>query len=143
MIDDSQNSLSSNPDRQLIAQLELVSKDLFWSSEAEYPLDVFYWNKSDNFDEHTLLKLRNYPAETKIAIREFHSFLDSATRSEPWHNEAEQLEVRRYQAIANLIAENLTDVRVYLLGEVEIDVYILGKTRHQAIAGLTTKMVRT
>lgn len=141
MIDNISNS-SSIPDRELVTQLESASQDLLWSSEAEYPLEVFYWH-NNNFDEHTLLKLRNYPAKTKVAIQEFSSFFDSVTKLQSWHNEAEQLEVKKYQAIANLIAENLTDVRVYLLGEVEIDVYILGKTKHRAIAGLTTKIVQT
>ena len=134
---------SSIADRELITQLESASKDLVWSSETEYPLEVFYWYKNNSFDEHTLLELLNYPAETKVAIREFSSFFNSVTKLQPWHNEAEQLEVKQYRAIANLIAENLTDVRVYLLGEVEIDVYILGQTKHQAIAGLTTKIVAT
>lgn len=129
-------------DRELVTQLKSASQDLLWSSEAEYPLKVFYLNKND-FDENTLLKLHNYPVETKVAILAFRSFFESATKSEPWHNEAEQLEVRKYRALANLITENLTDIRVYLLGEIEIDVYILGKTEHQAIAGLVTKIVRT
>ena len=143
MIDNTPDSSSSVVDRELITQLELASKDLFWCSETEYPLEVFYWNKTDSFDENVLLQIHDYPVETKIVIQEFRSFFDSATKSESWHNEAEKLEVKRYQAIVDLIAKNLTNIRVYLLGDVEIDVYILGKTEHQAIAGLTTKIVRT
>jgi hypothetical protein len=41
------------------------------------------------------------------------------------------------------MTENLTDLKVYLLGEVEIAAYILGTTPHQAIAGITTFIVAT
>ncbi|NJL53455.1 MAG: hypothetical protein HC930_17155 [Hydrococcus sp. SU_1_0] len=47
-----------------------------------------------------------------------------ATKQETWHNEAEQAEVVKYQNLVNLMTENLTDLKVYLLGEVEIAVYI-------------------
>jgi hypothetical protein len=90
-----------------------------------------------------LMQHYNYPPETKIVIQEFNSFFASATKSETWHNEEEQAEVKKYQALTNFLSANLTDLRVYLLGEIEIDVYILGKTKHKAIAGLTTKIVAT
>jgi|GEM_PF-1633023 len=137
---DSPNSIS---DRELITHLELASKDLLWLSEAEYPLQIIYWHSADDFNENTLLQRHDYSADTKIGIQEFHSFFDPVTKSEPWQNETEQLEVRKFQTIVDLLAQNLTDIRVYLLGEVEIDVYVLGKTQDKAIAGLTTKIVRT
>ena len=143
MVDNFLDSLSSTPDRELIAQLESACQNLFWFSEAEYPLRVFYWQDLSNCDEYTLLKRHNYPAGTKIAVKKLPDFFDSATKSEPWHNETEQIEVKRYQALVDLIAKNLSDIRVYLLGDIEIDVYVLGKTEHQAIAGLTTKIVQT
>ena len=143
MSNDMLDSPNSIPNRELITQLELASKDMLWLSEAEYPLQIIYWQNTDEFDRNTLLKRYNYPADTKIAIQEFYSFFDSVTKPEPWHNEAEQLEVKKFQTIVDLLAQNLTDLKVYLLAEVEIDVYILGKTKERAIAGLTTKIVRT
>lgn len=134
--------LGSLPDRELIQKLELATVDLLWLSEAEYPFQVYYWQDAANFAQKALLPHNNSP-EIKIAIQEFHSFFASVTKEQTWHNEEEKKEIKRYQALVDLMAENLTDIRVYLLGQVEIDVYILGETANKAIAGLTTKMITT
>jgi hypothetical protein len=130
-------------DRELIKQLELATTDLLWFSEAEYPIQVIYWRNADNFTQDTLLQQYHYPPDTKIAMQEFTAFFAPATKQEAWHNEAEQAQVARYQVLVNLMAENLQDLKVYLLGDIEIGAYILGTTEHQAIAGLATRIVAT
>lgn len=133
----------TDPDRELIKQLELATTDLLWFSEAEYPIQVFYWHDADNFTQDTLLQQHHYPPDTKVAMSEFSAFFAVATKQQAWHNEAEQAQVERYQTLVNLMANNLTDLQVYLLGDIEIDAYILGKTPQVAIAGLTTRIVAT
>jgi hypothetical protein len=134
---------NSVPDQELIEQLELAIENLLWFSETESAIQVVYWRDAENFNQDTLLQQYDYPAETKIAIQEFYAFFSVATKQETWHNEAEQAEVMKYQNLVNLMTENLTDLKVYLLGEVEIAVYILGRTQNKAIAGLTTSIVAT
>jgi predicted peptidase len=133
----------THPDRELIKQLELATADLLWFSEAEYPIQVVYWHDADNFNQNTLLQQHHYPPDIKIAMPEFHSFFAVATKQETWHNEAEQAQVVRYQTLVDLMTNNLTDIKVYLLGDIEIDAYILGKTQHMAIAGIATQIVAT
>ena len=50
---------------------------------------------------------------------------------------------RRFQRLAQLLKETLEDVTVYKVGEVEIDAYVVGKTRSGALAGVKTKLVET
>ncbi|MGL5833584.1 MAG: nuclease A inhibitor family protein [Waterburya sp.] len=135
--------LANSTDQELIAQLELATKDLLWFSEAEYPIQVVYWHDAASFTQNTLLQQQQYAPETRIATQEFHDFFAVATKQETWHNEAEQAQVVKYQNLVSLMSDNLTDLKVYLLGEVEITAYILGTTSHQAIAGLTTFIIAT
>ncbi|MEL6927576.1 MAG: nuclease A inhibitor family protein [Cyanobacteria bacterium J06600_6] len=143
MIDNFSDSSDSTTDLKLATQLELAVQDLLWFSEAEYPLKVIYWEDLENFNENYLLQRHNLPETTKVAVQKPDDFFDSVTKLEPWHNETEQLEVEKYQQLVSLLTDNLTDLQVYLLGEIEIELYVLGKTQHQAIAGFTTKIVQT
>ena len=45
--------------------------------------------------------------------------------------------------LAKVIEENLSDVRVFKVGEVNIDVYIVGRTKQGDWVGLHTKAVET
>ena len=133
----------SSPDRDLLIQLERATTDLHWYSEAEYPWQVFYWHDAATFSTDSLLQVGNYAPETSIVIQELSSFFENATTVETWHNEAEKLEAQRYRQLIELLTCNLCDINVYLLGTIEIDAYVLGRTKHHAIAGLTTKIVAT
>jgi hypothetical protein len=128
-------------DRKLIEELETATKDLLWFSESEYPFKVFYWRNAD-FSIDSLLHRYNYSPETKIVVKNCQSFFADAIREEDWYDETEIVETKRYQNLVNLMRQKLKNIQVYLLGEVEIDVYILGET-DEAIAGLSTKIVAT
>ena len=136
------DSFGSISDRELIQKLKLAIADLLWMSEAEYPFEIVYWQDIDRLNEATLLQHYDYAPQTKIRTQDIKTFFAAATTEEEWHNEAERTEVKRYQKLASLLSDYLTNVRVYLIGEVEIDVYILGETE-RAIAGLRTKAIAT
>ena len=143
MPDPNNSSLDTIPDRELIQKLQTATQNLLWLSEAEYPWQIFYWQDAATFNENILLQQGNFSSDTKIAIQQFYSFFEPATKQEDWHNDTEKEEVRRYQLLVDLITANLTDIKVYLLEEIEIQAYVLGTTEHNAIAGINTKIVRT
>ena len=141
MVENNIDPSESISDHELIQELKTATEDLLWFSESEYPLRIFYWRKSD-FSIQALLQRYNYPPQTKVVVKDWQSFFASAIREEDWYDEIEIAETRRYQNLVNLMAQNMKNIRVYLVGEIEIDVYILGETE-SAIAGLTTKIIAT
>ena len=137
------NASVSIQDREFVHQLEAATEGLMWFSEAEYPWQLIYLQDVENCDRDLFLQHFDYPSETQITTQELGSFFASATTAESWHNEVEQAEVKRYQNLVDLMTQYLTEIQVYLVGEIEIDVCILGRTKGRAIAGLTTKIVET
>ena len=143
MPDPNNSSLDTIPDRELIQKLQTATQNLLWLSEAEYPWQIFYWQDIDTFNENILLQQNDYSSDTKIVIQQLSFFFEPAIKQDDWHNDTEKEEVRRYQLLVDLITANLTDIKVYLLEEIEIKAYVLGTTEHNAIAGINTKIVRT
>ena len=143
MPDPNNSSLDTIPDRELIQKLQTATQNLLWLSEAEYPWQIFYWQDIDTFNENILLQQNDYSSDTKIVIQQLSFFFEPAIKQDDWHNDTEKEEVRRYQLLVDLITANLTDIKVYLLEEIEIQAYVLGTTEHNAIAGINTKIVRT
>lgn len=142
-ITDCNDSLGSVPDSEFIRELEIAVEDLLWISESEYPFQVVYWHDLDELSQENLLQQYGYNPDTRVAIKDLASFFNPATTKQEWHNQEEAAEVKRYQFLWGLLTNNLHNIQVYRLGAVEIDVYILGKTKHQAIAGLFTKIIET
>ena len=130
-------------DREILQQLQQASQGLLWLSESDYPFEIVYWQDKNSIVEEKLLQNNNKNSDKTIEIITLESFFKSATRERDWYDRAEKEEVSRYQTLVKLFQEKLTDVKVYRVGEIEIDVYILGKTESGAICGLSTKVVET
>ena len=133
-----------NPeDCQLIKDLQQASAGLLWLSEADYPWEVVYWQQISELTPETLLQQINYDSTSKIETKTLEQVFAVATAEQDWHNEAEKQEVESYQSLVNLLDHYLDNIQVYRVGEVEIELYVLGQTKHQAIAGLKTKIIET
>jgi hypothetical protein len=62
---------------------------------------------------------------------------------EDWYEEAELAQVNRYTDLLHAIESNLVDPQVFRVGEVEIAIYIVGKTPDGDVVGLKTYVVET
>lgn len=126
-----------------IDQLKKASDGLLWTSEADYPFEVFTWDNADTFTPALLLERAGYPRDAPVKVLTLDEFFTPATTEKDWHNEEEKAQVKRYQNLVTTLKQNLNDIQVYKVGEVQMDVYIPGKTDTGTIAGLSTKAVET
>ncbi len=70
-------------------------------------------------------------------------FFAIATQEEDWHDGEERETAKRFQNLVSILKQNLSQLQVYRVGSVEIDVYIIGVTDGGGVAGLSTKLVET
>jgi hypothetical protein len=66
-----------------------------------------------------------------------------ATQEEDWHDEEERETAKHFQNLVSILKQNLSQLQVYRVGSIEIDVYIVGVTDGGGLAGLSTKLVET
>ena len=129
-------------DSELINQLNQASQGLLWLSESDYPFQTLYWENVDEI-KAKLVELTKGTPEAKIAVREVDSFFKRAIEIKDWYKDEKKAECRRYQALVALLTNHLTNLKVYRVGEIEIDIYIVGRTKSGNLAGLSTKVVET
>jgi len=134
---------SNRSDKELLQQLATACMGLMWSSESDFPWQIFCWSDTDSLDSTILRQHFDYAPQTKIETTTLESFWASATIEQEWHNQSERNQTHRYQFLQKLLQENLSAVQVYLVGKVTIDVYILGRYRDRQVVGLSTKIVET
>jgi hypothetical protein len=127
----------NNSTDDFLNQLRQVTENLLWMSEADYPFSIIYWENVDIRE-----KLLEGKENKKIEVRELDKFFSRDTQEKDWYNQEEKAECKRYQELVKLLKTNLSEVKVYRIGEVEVDCYILGKTE-DAIVGLSTVSVET
>ncbi|MGF1540354.1 MAG: nuclease A inhibitor family protein [Pleurocapsa sp.] len=129
-------------ERKLTERLQQLSEKLLWPSESDYPWETIALENVDDL-EAKLLAIIDSPAETKIEIQELDRFFSRVTEEKDWYNEEEIAQCKGYQNLVAFLKNHLKDIKVYRVGEIEVNCYILGKTESGAIAGLFTMSVET
>ena len=66
-----------------------------------------------------------------------------ATQEQDGQSQEARTQAARFQTLVRLLRDGLSDIKVYRVGDVEADVYVLGKTASGSLAGVTTKIVET
>ena len=132
-----------NTSSDIVDKLFLASSGLLWSSESDYPFEVFFWSGQEQLTAETVIQQTGHTPDTPVEVVSPDDFFQNATQEEDWHNDEEKETVKRYQALVETLKTNLADLQVYRLGTVVLDVYIIGKTSRGNLAGLSTKVVET
>ena len=127
---------------EIIDRLKQSTLDLLWVSESDYPFEIVTW---EHGTEMILAKLFPNLAGTDESIDtiELTDFFAPVLVTEDWYEETELAQVDRYTELLHTIESNLTEVKVFRVGEVEITVYIIGKTPDGDLVGLKTQVVET
>jgi len=121
--------------------LTQASQGLLMPSESEYPFEVFIW-ESTELTSQKILELTHYPPATSIEEVELDYFFRNVATEKDWHDKIQKENVAKFQNLVQVIKDNLVEIRVYRIGTIEVNVYIVGKT-NDGLAGLATKVIET
>jgi hypothetical protein len=122
--------------------LTQASQGLLMPSESEYPFEVFTWKDVVELTPEKILELTHYPPATSIEEVELDYFFRNVAGEKDWHDKIQKENVAKFQNLVQVIKDNLAESRVYRIGTIEVNVYIVGKT-NDGVAGLATKVIET
>ncbi|MBW4556111.1 MAG: nuclease A inhibitor family protein [Trichormus sp. ATA11-4-KO1] len=130
---------------EITKKLRQASDDLLMMSESDYPFEVFLWSNQarENLTNQKILELTNHPQDTSIETVELDYLFRNCAEEKEWHDDIQKQNVQKFQSLVKILKDNLTDIKVYRLGTIDIDVYVVGKTSSGDLAGVSTKLIET
>lgn len=129
-------------DEQIIAKLHEATSGLTFMSESDYPFEVFNWGATAPTHEF-LRELTGEPADAAVETKTATDFFRVATAEAAWKNAEQLTEARRFQQLLRLLEENLTDLKVFRIGAINIPVYVAGRSVAGNWLGVSTRVVET
>lgn len=126
-------------------KIKSLSQDLLWMSESDYPFDTFTWSNQEvkEVNEQNLLQKTHHSLDASVKVIDMENFFGRATDEKDWYDSEERETAKKYQALVETLKQNLDNIQVYKIGDVEIDVYIVGQLKSGDWVGLSTKAVET
>jgi hypothetical protein len=131
-------------DASLSSRLKGLTGGLTFQSESDYAVEPFEEKAAGGAQSSArdlVLAKGGDPADVREL--DFDAFFANATREQDWQDEEARARVRKFQALVKFLKERLSEIKVYRVGGVEADIYVVGKTESGDFAGVKTKVVET
>lgn len=137
--------MKSKPAKPLLDTLDEATSGLLFPSESDAPLTPFTFPGPPRTEPTpgALLEALHLPSDTLVETITVADLFDPFAEAPDDASDEDKAEAKRYGALTRLLSSKLTDLRVYRVGRVDIDVYILGKDPSGAWLGLKTHVVET
>jgi hypothetical protein len=129
-------------DEQLIEELREATRGLTIMSESDYPFEVFQWDAAEPTQEF-LRGLTGEAADTQVETTTAADFLRVAASEADWKNAEQLASARKFQTLLRLLEQNLTDLKAFRVGVINIPVYLVGRSASGKWLGVSTRVVET
>jgi hypothetical protein len=125
---------------QMIAMnnIEQAADGLLFMSESDHPLVYFELDKAAGVEQK--LRTMSEHKDGQIEVQELEYFFRNMTKE----REGEDHSVaKRFQQLEKILKQELKNIKVYRVGEIQVDAFILGERPDGSITGLRTKLIET
>lgn len=139
------NFPKKQPDMLLKDMLPEMLSDLYYPSESDEPIELFSLEKipdlpltAEDFKQVLLLD-----EGTVIEPLDVDQFWNNVTIVKDWYGDEQIAKTKKFEQLKNTLFEFLENVQGFRVGEVEINIYLFGKSATAEIEGIKTMVVET
>jgi hypothetical protein len=130
-------------DQELIEQLKRATEGLLMMSESDYPFEVLSISLQENLTPEYLRRLAGKSGDEPVEEKDLDDFFRNSISEPEWKNESQIATARQFQGLVRLLKSELFETTVYRVGEIDIAVFILGKSPCGNWIGLSTRVIET
>lgn len=134
----------NNHTHELISTLQELTENLFWMSETDAPIQVVCWDDCAEVEsDKQILERTNHSPTDPIEIVELEQFFEPVVTEQDWFGDEEKETAAKYRSLLSALKQSLSGIKVYRVGEVEVDVYVVGVSEAKSVVGIATQVVET
>ena len=137
------SSRNDSRTNDLKEQLTKLSEGLFYISETDSPIEVFEVVGTHELSAKEILKQTGHALSEPIEEVSFESFFGRLTTIREWYGDFEKLRAGRFGELKQKLATSLGEPRVFRIGKIRIDIYVVGFDENRNVLGIRTKAVET
>lgn len=127
----------------LTESIEKAIAGLFYISETDAPFYLFIGEKTNCVTAETILIQTGAAAGTFVEKRDFEEVFARLTRMQEWFGDEEKETAKRFAVLRDLLKTHLKDLAVFKVGEITVDIYMVGLDADGRLTGIKTKAVET
>ena len=130
-------------DEQISGEIAAAARGLYRMSESDYPVEPFRLGAGESPDAETLRRVAGAGADAEVTTREPEEFFRPSAFIEESQGSFKPAPAGRVQELSKALLGNLSEVTVYRVGQINIRVYVLGRSAGGSWLGVSTRVVET
>ena len=128
-------------DETFIERIGKIVEDLYYISETDAEIKPFEGGKAETVSAEEILKQTE--SVQPVEERDFEELFTRLTKMQEWFGDYETKAANKFSELKELLENNLRDIKVFKIGRIEIDIYIVGLDADNNLKGVRTKAVET
>jgi hypothetical protein len=135
--------LKKNKSENLVKLIEECCLGLTYLSETNADFTVFVGEKVAEINTAEILRQTKNPSNSFTEQRDFNEFFSRLTKVMVWFAGEEKQMAVKFSKLQNVLLENLKNIKIFRIGKIRIDIYIVGLDADGNLIGVKTKAVET
>lgn len=127
----------------LSGQIKNAVEGLNYMSETDAEVLPFIGEKAEAVSKEAVLSQSKSAVGSPVEEKDFTAFFARLTEIQDWFGEEETAMAKKFTQLKELLEKNLRDLKVYKIGKIELDVYVVGLDAESNLLGIKTKAVET
>lgn len=127
----------------LAKQIQKTTADLYYISETDALILPFVGQQAQSVSREAILEQTENAPDSPVEERTCTEFFTRLIEIQDWFGDEERKTAEKYRLLKKLLEKNLRDLKVYKIGRVQIDIYVVGLDAENKLAGIKTKAVET
>ena len=134
---------AKTPKVDLPEQIKNAASGLWYISETDAEIFPFTGSKADKVTRENLLAQTGKPADAPVEERDFEQMFERFVKIQDWYGDEEKATAEKFAALKKLLEKNLTQLKVFKVGRIDLDIYFVGLDAEGNLSGIQTKAVET
>jgi len=124
-------------------KIKKIVEGLYFMSETEAEIQNFTGEKAEQVSKEEILSQTKNAPDAPVEEKDFAELFERLTKIQDWFEDEEKQAAAKFSELGDLLRKNLKNLKVFKIGEIELDVYIVGLDAEGRLAGIKTKAVET
>jgi len=116
---------------------------LYYISETDAEISPFVGSQAEAVTKEEILSQTKSASDATIEERNFDELIARLTEIQDWFGDEEKQTAQKFADLRGLLKNNLRDLKVFKIGKIELDVYVIGLDAENKLTGIKTKAVET
>src|SRR3982750_2966382 len=130
-------STENSPEKKpLEARIEKACRGLTYMSETDSPVEAFHAGKADRLSREAIVKAIGADPATPVAEANADEFFSRLTKVNGWYAAGQIKNTERFAKLWRLLRSELTDLHVYRVGSIRIEIFVVGLDPERNIFGI-------